>query len=135
MEYAPTFTKKEAVASGKKAAKEILDRGEITPVHALSNICRLKEWVNALESELRDSIVIPETQTENGVEFSLRNTGDRLDYDKDPVVADLKKQLKEREELVKLATKSSGEIYDGEGTRVEKVPVKTVGKQVLALKF
>ena len=135
MQYEPTFSKKEAIKQGKKAAKEILDRGEVTPTNALSNLCRFKEFINALESELRGQIVITETHTENGVEFSLRNTGDRLDYEKDPVVSELQKKLKDRQELVKLATKSGDEIYDSEGVRVEKVPVKTVGKQVVALKF
>lgn len=135
LHYSPDFTKKEAIAQGENIAKEILDRGEVTPVNALSNVVRLKEFINSLEAYLRGNIEINEPHTANGVEFSLRNTGDRLDYDKDQVIAELKKKLKDREELVKLATKSDDEIYDGEGFKVEKVPVKTVGKQVLSLKF
>lgn len=135
LQYSPDFTKKEAIAQGKKAGKEILDRGEVTPTNALSNVVRLKEFINSLESYLRGNIEINETHTENGVEFSLRNTGDRLDYEQDPVIAELKKKLKDREDLVKLACKSGDDIYDSEGVRVEKVPVKTHGKQVLSLKF
>lgn len=135
LQYSPDFTKKEAVEQGKKAGKEILDRGEVLPTKALSNVVRLKEFINSLESYLRSNVEINETHTENGVEFSLRNTGDRLDYEKDEVYAELKEKLKDRENLLKTAYKSKDTIYDGEGVEICKVPVKTVGKQVLSLKF
>jgi hypothetical protein len=70
-----------------------------------------------------------------GVEFSTMNTGDRYDYAADPIYADIARQLKEREELLKLALKSANPIYDHEGIEVPKVPVKTFGSEVIKLKF
>ena len=32
-----------------------------------------------------------------GCKVSISNTGDRLQYDKDPIIAELKKQIKDRE--------------------------------------
>jgi chromatin segregation and condensation protein Rec8/ScpA/Scc1 (kleisin family) len=135
IQYSADFTKKEAIAQGKIMAKDILDRGEVTPVNALSNIARLKEFINALESELRSNIIITEKHTENGVEFSLRNTGDRLDYEADEIYKELSDKLKDRTELLKTSFKSKDTIYDGEGVEIPKVPIKSVGKQVINLKF
>lgn len=135
MQYSPAFTKRDAVKAGAKAAKEILDRGEVTPINALSNVARLKEFFNSLEKELRGKIEIFETVTENGVEFSMRNSGDRLDYEADELYAELKQKLKDRESLLKTAYKAKETFYDSDGVEVPKVPIKTHGKLGLTLKF
>tara|TARA_R110002012_G_scaffold305598_1_gene509790 strand:+ start:515 stop:925 length:411 start_codon:yes stop_codon:yes gene_type:complete len=70
----------------------------------------------------------------HGVKSSISNTGDRLQYDKDPIIAELKLAIKEREKDVKLATKSTGVYFDSEGVQVEKVPVK-YGMEVLKIQF
>lgn len=59
----------------------------------------------------------------------LSNTGERLDYEKDPVYADLKKQLKERENELKTAFKSKNTMVDENGEVIPKVPVKTPSYQ------
>lgn len=61
--------------------------------------------------------------------IELTNTGEGLDYESDEIYADLKKQLKEREELLKTAYKSSATLVDQDGVEVPKVPVKTHSSQ------
>lgn len=134
-DHFPQLSKKQLISNGKEAAKQILDKGEIEPVKALANAARLKEFINSLESELKSNVHIVETQTENGVEISLSNTGDRLDYEKDEIYKELSEKLKERGELLKLSFKSKGTFYDEEGIEVPKVPIKTPSKEVIKLKF
>jgi hypothetical protein len=47
-----------------------------------------------------------------------------VQYADDPVYADLQKQLKDREELLKTALATDVEFYDSEGVQVPKVSVK-----------
>ena len=59
-----------------------------------------------------------------GKTFEIRNGGTLLQYEDDPIYAEMKAKLKEREELLKTALKSSDTIYDSEGLEVPKVSVK-----------
>ena len=52
----------------------------------------------------------------------------------DPVIAELKKQIKDREKDVKIANKSKGVYFDSEGVQVDRVPVKA-GSEVLKIQF
>ncbi len=135
MQYSPDFTRKKAQEHGKKAANEVLDSGNTTPIKALTNAVRLKEFINSFESELRSKIEITEETTENGVKFTIMNTGDRLDYEQDEKYKELSDKLKERGELLKLAYKSKDTIYDSEGEEVPKVGIKTHGKETIKLSF
>ena len=67
-----------------------------------------------------------------GAKISISNSGDRLQYDQDPIIAELKQAIKEREKDVKIATKSKGVYFDSDGVEVEKVPVKH-GSEVLKI--
>jgi hypothetical protein len=67
-----------------------------------------------------------------GVKISISNSGDRLQYDQDPIIAQLEQDIKEREKDVKIATKSKGVYFDSDGVEVEKVPVKH-GSEVLKI--
>ena len=69
-----------------------------------------------------------------GAKISISNSGDRIQYDKDPMIADLKEQIKRREIDVKTATKSNGLLFDSEGVQIDKVPVR-YGVEVLKLQF
>ena len=136
--YDYTFTKKEAKSQGVKTAKDIIERAEKDPFEVLSNVVRLKEFINAFETEFKKADAfeqIDKNYNKNGVEFSTRNSGDRLDYEKDVVYKDLKKQLDDRTALLKLAYKSKDVIYDSDGADVPKVPIKTHGKNSLVITF
>lgn len=133
----PEMTKKEIIAQAEQNAKQLLDAGEINEFDALASAERLKHFTDTFVKELRASIdQLPEKTYKRGnVEFSMRNSGDRLDYASDEMYASLQAQLKQREELLKLAYKSDQPIYDHEGVEVPKVGIKTHGKEVLTIKF
>jgi hypothetical protein len=62
-----------------------------------------------------------------GCKLSVSNTGDRIQYDKDPIII-------ERKLLLKTAHSSTGKVFDNDGFLVEKVPV-TLGSEVLKISF
>ncbi|MGV6830343.1 MAG: hypothetical protein ACWA5P_02115 [bacterium] len=138
LQYDHTFSKKEAKLKGEEIAKALIDSANKDPFEVLSNIVRLKEVINSVEANFKKADVfdvIDKEVVKNGVKFSLRNSGDRLDYEKDEVYKELKERLKSREDLLKLAWKSKDEIYDNEGVLVPKVGIKTVGKMSLVISY
>jgi len=62
--------------------------------------------------------------TINGFNITKKDGSQRLQYNEDDICLKLSEQLKERQELVKLATKSSKPVYDSDGVEVPKVSVK-----------
>ena len=131
--YAQDFTKKEAVSTGKKIVEDLVEKGEVDKHQFTANIVRLKAVIDTVESEMRKHL--PEEKfTAFGVEFTPVQGGKALQYADDPIYADLKKQLKEREELLKLAFNSNSEIYDSDGVQVPKVSF-TNRKSSITIKF
>jgi len=119
--YDHTFTKKEAILTGKRMVDNLLEEGDIDPKKVWANICRLKEVINAADTRFRESLYIFEKENINGVEFTPVQGGETLNYKEDPIYNDIFNELKEREELLKLAYKSKNDIYDSEGIEVTKV--------------
>jgi hypothetical protein len=119
--YASTFSKKDAEATGADLANNVFDSGEHDPLHVLSNIARLKCVIDAAEKVFRSRLVLPAADSWNGVAFTPKNGSEKLQYSEDHVVAELEEKLKQRKDLVKLATKSKDVIYDSEGAEVTKV--------------
>lgn len=69
-----------------------------------------------------------------GVQARIGTTGDRYDYDADPIYSDLKAQLKARENLLKTAVKMKESIFDeSTGEVVPKVPLKSPAKETLVI--
>lgn len=132
--YDSTFSKKEATETGKNLTKSILESGEVNKMHYGANLARLNEVISSALSEFRDHIVDIEKTKELGVEFTPTNGGETLNYKDDPIWCDIKKELTEREELLKLAYKSKKEIYDSEGIEVTKVS-STPRKSSVTIKF
>lgn len=118
--YDHTFTKKEAILTGAKLVEDVVENGEVNPHEFMANLARLKEVVNSADAEMRKHL--PEEKfTAFGVDFTPIQGGKTLQYADDPIYEFLKKQLKDREELLKLAFNSDLEIYDSEGAQVPKV--------------
>lgn len=132
--YDHTFSKKEAIATGKKLVNELLEDGEIEPMQVWANICRLKEVVISADATFRDKIEIIEKKSVNGVEFSAVQGGETINYKEDEIYMDIFNELKEREELLKLAFKSKNEIYDQNGVEVTKCN-STPRKSSITCKF
>lgn len=129
--YEPTFTKKDAILTGKRMVDNVIESGNIDKHQFMAQLCRLKEVVNSADSEMRKWL--PEEKvTILGVEFTPVNGGNTIDYSEDPIYRQLKTDLDARVELLKLAQKQS--IIDAYGNDVPKVGT-TPRKNSITLKF
>jgi hypothetical protein len=121
------FSKKELKTKGATDAQNIVDAGEVDLTRAISNLTRLKEYVTELEKGLRPHL---EANEAYGVKITMKNTGDRLDYEQDDVYKSLKKEMEFRKELLNMAYKTNNPIFDKDGVEIPKVGIKTHGSLV-----
>jgi hypothetical protein len=131
--YDATFTKKEAQKTGVNLAKQIIDGGNFGKHECLANLVRLNEVINNAITELKQS-VSDEKITVMGVEFTPMNGRTMYSFSEDELHTQLTTKLKQREELLKLATKSDESIYDSDGVEVPKVSIN-YSKSSLTIKF
>ena len=126
-------TKKELLTSGKDFAKKLLEAGEIDKHELYSQVLRLKTSLEAIESEVKSSL-----ENENfeafGIKGTFKNGYDKPNFEDDDLYSKLKREIKEREELLKLALKSEKPIYDSDGIEVPKVST-TPTKSSLTINF
>ena len=136
--YVPALPKKDIKKKAQEDVKTLLDGGNTDIAEAYTDATRISEYLKTFVSELKDHLT-PEQYGKSyevkGAEISFRGTGDRLDYDSDTTYSDIKKQLKDREELLKLAYKSKDVIYDSDGAEVPKVGIKTPSKETVVIKY
>jgi len=85
-----------------------------------------------MDSQLREEISLTEKTTLHNVEFNPVQGGVSINYDEDIVYQEFKKQLKEREELLKLAQRI--DVFDAYGNEVPKVST-TPRKSSITIKF
>jgi len=116
--YDSTFTKKEAIMTGKRMVDNVLENGNVDIMEFGANLVRLNEVVNSAVTEFRKHI-LPEKQTILGVEFNPVNGGNTINYEEDEIYCQLKADLNARIELLKLAQKQS--FIDAYGNEVPKV--------------
>lgn len=116
-------TKKEISKHAEEFANDILEEGFIDKVELLSQAIRLKEAMTVIESKVRSSL--PEENFEGfGMKGTYTQGGDIPQYEDDPIYKELKQDLKEREDLLKLALKQKEVIFDAYGNEVPKVSTK-----------
>ena len=126
-------TRLEIQLSSKNFIKEILDAGEIDKIELLAQAKRMGEALEVINAELLK--VIPQENFEAfGLKGTFRSGGETINYKDCEVWSDINRELKEREELLKLALKSQNEIYDAAGVQVPKVST-TPRKSSLAISF
>jgi hypothetical protein len=126
------FGKKDYISRGKEIVNEVLQNGEIDKIEFWTKVAKIKETINAMDSQLREQITLTEKTTLNNVEFNPVQGGFVINYDEDEVYREFKKQLKEREELLKLAQRM--EVPDMYGNIVPKVST-TPRKSSITIKF
>jgi len=126
------FGKRDYISRGKEIVNSVLDNGEIDKIEFWTKVAKIKETINAMDSQLRESVFLTEKINSNGVEFNPTNGGVSINYEDDPIYCELKKDLKEREELLKIAQKSV--IFDAYGNEVPKVGT-TPRKNSITIKF
>jgi hypothetical protein len=122
--YAPDFTKKQAEQTGINLINKLFDDGNQTPTQFYSNIARLKAVIDSADRAFRDRLNLTEPNSYNGVLFTPKNGSESLNYDEDDIYVLLENKLKQRQELLKTASKSDEIIFDSEGCEVPKVSKK-----------
>jgi hypothetical protein len=122
--YAPDFTKKQAEQTGINLINKLFDDGNQTPTQFYSNIARLKAVIDAADRTFRDRLNLNAPDSYNGVLFTPKNGAESLNYDEDDIYVLLENKLKQRQELLKTASKSDEIIFDSEGCEVPKVSKK-----------
>ena len=126
-------TKKEIQLSAKSFVSNLLDAGTTDKMELYAQAVRINEALQIVTDELKNSI--PQENFECfGIKGTYRIGGESLNYKEDLVYAELEAKLKERAELIKVATKSKDTIYDSEGVEVTKVS-STQRKSSLAISF
>ena len=130
--YDATFTKKDAILTGKRMVDDLLEAGSIDPVIVWGNIARLKEVVNSADATFREKVDILDKIKTNGVEFNYVNGGNSLNYSDDEIYNALKADLEARVELLKLAQHQ--DVFDAYGNLVPKVSI-TPRKSSVTVKF
>jgi hypothetical protein len=126
-------TKAEIQFSAKKFAKDLIEKGEVDKVELFAQAVRLNEVLSIVTDELKNTL--PSENFEAfGVKGTFRNGGSTPNYKECEIWSDIAKELKEREELLKLAMKSDKEIYDEAGVLVPKVS-EIIRKSSLSITF
>jgi len=133
--------KSELNKMGKEEGLALVEAGNSTAHERLIRIRQLKEFLIGVESGLMDEA--KREVLDNGehivfgrAKIEVSNTGDRLDYEKDPIIADLNKQMEARKELVKLASKKGIAVADPVySDMVDPVPVKIFGKETIKIQL
>ena len=122
--YAPDFAKKQAEQTGINLINKLFEEGNQTPVQFYSNIARLKAVIDSADRAFRDRLNLTQPDSYNGVLFTPKNGAESLNYDEDDIYVLLENKLKQRQELLKMASKSDEIIFDSEGCEVPKVSKK-----------
>ena len=126
-------TKKEIQFSAQTFIKGVLDAGETDKFELLAQAKRMGEALDVINAELLK--VLPQENFEAfGLKGTFRSGGDTVNFKDCEIWSDINRELKEREELLKLALKSQNEIYDSAGVQVPKVST-TPRKSSLAISF
>lgn len=129
--YDATFTKKEAILTGKKMVDNVIENGNINKHEFASGLVRMFEVLQSAVTEIRKHL--PEEKAIiNGVEFTPVNGGNTINYSDDEIYNELKSDLDARVELLKLAQKQV--VLDTYGNEVPKVST-TPRKSSITIKF
>jgi hypothetical protein len=128
----------EKTTQGINAIVEAVEAGVVNPLDAFASFNKLeklfKEAKVKIDELARDEAekYTAKTFTFGNVEFTRKDGAKKLNYSEDLLYSNLQAQLKAREELLKVAQKST--IYDDEGVEVPKVSI-SYNKDSLMVKF
>lgn len=128
----------EKTTQGINAIVQAVENGVVNPLDAFASFNKLeklfKEAKVKIDELARDEAekYTSKTFTFGNVEFTRKDGAKKLNYSEDLLYSNLQTQLKAREELLKVAQKST--IYDDEGVEVPKVSISH-NKDSLSVKF
>ena len=115
-------------------SKELYEHENCIDSHVMLKKAKLYIDTLLMENE-KNALLIWEANAAEYRNITYNQGGKTLDYIKDPIYASIKLMLDDRKELLDLAFKSKDSIFDGEGTEVPKVPIKSFRKQSLNVKL
>lgn len=116
--FDPAFTKKEAEKTGIKLVQDMANEGNVDKVQFIANLARLNAVVGSAMAEARKHLPLDKISV-LGVDFTPVNGGSVCNNNEDSIWVQLKADLDNRTELLKLAQKQ--EIIDTYGNQVPKV--------------
>jgi hypothetical protein len=128
----------EKTTQGINAIVEAVENGVVNPLDAFASFNKLeklfKEAKVKIDELARDEAdkYTEKTFKLGAVEFTKKQGASKLNYSEDLFYSNLQSKLKAREELLKVAQKST--IYDDEGVEVPKVSI-SYNKDSLMVKF
>jgi hypothetical protein len=126
-------TKKEVVKATTNFITDLLDSGNYNIHELLSQAKRANESLEVINAEILKRL--PQENFEAfGLKGTFRNGGETLNYKEDYMYLELERKLKERAELIKVATHSDEPIFGSDGVEVTKVS-STQRKSSLSISF
>ena len=126
-------TKKEVVKQTTNFINNLLESGEYNIHELLSQSKRVSESLEVINTEILKRL--PQENFEAfGLKGTFRNGGEKLNYKEDYMYLELERKLKEREELIKVATYSDEPVYGSDGVEVTKVSSTQI-KSSLSISF
>lgn len=134
-EFYRTASKKEVELNAVEYCTQVRNDGEESLEEKFAIAKRMLDWLTAFEKECRNHITFDNKLEILGLEFTKSNTGDRLHYEDDDIYKSLAKELKEREDLLKMSAKMQAPIFDEEGVEVPKVGIKTHSKSIIKINY
>lgn len=126
------FTKKEAEKTGENLVKTAFENGTVGKHELMAGLVRMKAVIDSAEKTCRAALPNENIQLQ-GVEFTPVEGGVTINYSEDPVYAQMQKDLKDREELLKIAQKQDM-VLDAGGHQVPRVGT-TPRKSSITVKF
>lgn len=128
----------EKTTQGVNAIIEAVENGVVNPLDAFASFNKLEKIFKEAKVKIDEMArieadkYVEKTFKLGAVEFTKKQGAGRLNYTEDLYYSNLQAKLKAREELLKVAQKST--IYDDEGVEVPKVSL-SYSKDSLSVKF
>jgi len=116
-----------------------VEDGEINALDVFATFKKIETVFNGAKKKVEtyaqdEADKYDKTFTFSGVTFTKKKGAKRLQFQEDHIISELSEKIKERQNLVKLATNSKDSIFDSEGVEVSKVSIKQ-DKSSLQVKF
>lgn len=116
-------TKKQIQNQATNFVTDLIENGEQDKLEMFCQAVRINDALSIVTDTLKKSLPHEKMQA-FGVEVNPVTGRQMIQFADDPIYAELQKQLKDREELLKVALKTDAPFYDSEGIEVPKVSVK-----------
>jgi hypothetical protein len=122
-----------------KTLNEGVDNGELKALEVFAVYKKLEKIFDEAKKKVEETAMdearsYDKTFTIAGVEFTSKEGRKLLNYSEDFLIQELSEKLKQRQDLIKVATASKEAIFDENGIEVTKVSLKPT-KSSLMVKF